>query len=437
MSQIEFALEWLDPMSARGEELRATWARFELNVDDEPITRLLDHSSRSVRSSIYLPLYPLAEWTVANWWYLFYEIETPGRSANNAYFDRHNLRSGASGYAVPSLYIRPVGGLIRLDWRPVRLQHQKIEFLGAGTGFISVEQLRDFLTNLVQAVIQRLEESGVRGTLVQEEWQRILASDEEEKEFCAASAALGLDPYALDEASQERILSVGAVLPASVSQDFFTAADFEMLNEQAQRLLEAIEASRSNEADLASLKKLRKTVGTHPVLAQTPWQQGYEFAKQLRREIGLNGHMLRTLSDIGAALTVRSDELAESVFETPTANSPFDAVVDVNEKSSPGFVISSRGDDALKFAFCRGLFEYLTCVPGEPLLVTRTRSERQKRNRAFAAEFLVPASILRTKLSRDTVGEEEVDYLAADFGVSPHVVIHQLENHRIARFLPA
>ncbi len=113
-----------------------------------------------------------------------------------------------------------------------------------------------------------------------------------------------------------------------------------------------------------------------------------------------------------------------------------DAAVAVNSSLSPGFAFPQRRrEEAVRFAFCRALFEYLTIPEGTPLLVTRARSDRQKRNRAFAAEFLAPADLLREALSGQTVGEEELDDLAVDFGVSASVIRHQVENHELAAAL--
>ena len=41
--------------------------------------------------------------------------------------------------------------------------------------------------------------------------------------------------------------------------------------------------------------------------------------------------------------------------------------------------------------------------------------------------------MLRSDLSGAMIGEDEIDDLAADYGVSAFVVRHQIENHRIAR----
>jgi Zn-dependent peptidase ImmA (M78 family) len=54
-------------------------------------------------------------------------------------------------------------------------------------------------------------------------------------------------------------------------------------------------------------------------------------------------------------------------------------------------------------------------------------------NRAFAAEFLAPHGMLKGDLSGAMIGEDEIDDVALDYGVSTFVVRHQIENHRLAR----
>ena len=65
-------------------------------------------------------------------------------------------------------------------------------------------------------------------------------------------------------------------------------------------------------------------------------------------------------------------------------------------------------------------------------MLTRARSEQQQRNRAFAAEFLAPSATLRNKAPAASVDGEDMDELAREFGVSPFVIAHQIENHGIA-----
>ena len=70
-------------------------------------------------------------------------------------------------------------------------------------------------------------------------------------------------------------------------------------------------------------------------------------------------------------------------------------------------------------------------------LVTKASTERQQRNRAFAAEFLAPSAGLRDRISDQFVDRDQVADLAEEFGVSPYVVEHQIENHRIAELVDA
>lgn len=70
MSRISIEFDWQDPLSAKGRELRATWADLRITIDGKTVTSVLDTKSKTVRSSIYLPLYPLAEWIAGHWWSL-------------------------------------------------------------------------------------------------------------------------------------------------------------------------------------------------------------------------------------------------------------------------------------------------------------------------------------------------------------------------------
>lgn len=436
MSDLKINFEWIDPAGAQGPELRATWARLQLLIDGEPITRPLDNVSKTVRDSVFLPLYPLAEWVATHWWFLLNEIETPGRTTEETYASRHDLRFASEGFAIPSTLIKPLGSMVRLDWSPGEFPHQRIEFVGQGNAHISSEDFANVFSDFISSVTARLTDLGITDTLLQEEWKAILEAASEERKFCEASAALGLDPYSLNEESARTIVRVGDALPKSLIGEFFYAADFACLNEQLGSLLEALKVSRSNTANLEPLKNLREATQTGGKRAGAPWDQGYQVARQLRQQLNLNGRVLRSFDDVSHALRVDADDLREAINPQIDHSNTFDAVVDVNDEGSPGFVISHKRDDALKFAFCRGLFEFLFTKLHEPLLVTKTRSERQKRNRAFASEFLLPADALRERIITEHVGEEVIDDLAAEFGISAYVVVHQLENHRIAKTVP-
>ena len=109
-----------------------------------------------------------------------------------------------------------------------------------------------------------------------------------------------------------------------------------------------------------------------------------------------------------------------------------DAVVTRNEAELPAFAFRRRSEESRRFHFCRALAEVLFS-PGSDTFLTRAHSERQQRNRAFAAEFLAPSEGLRSRVSGSVADSDDIDELATEFGVSSLVIEHQVRNHRIAR----
>src|SRR5438046_1105392 len=98
--------DWLDQPLAADLLERRTWASFRIHASGRAVTRLWDRESLAERTSLYIPLFPIARWVVSNWWALFYE---PSRSENvptaaeflssdqRSWLQRHCLRAAESG----------------------------------------------------------------------------------------------------------------------------------------------------------------------------------------------------------------------------------------------------------------------------------------------------------------------------------------------------
>jgi hypothetical protein len=436
MSEITFEFDWLDPAGARGEELRATWARLSIFVGNEPVTRLLDERSRTVRDSVYVPLYPLAEWFATHWWALRNEVDTPERTSDPSYETRHLLREAREGYALPSLRIQSVGNAIRCAWGAEKLPRHKIQFVSTGVDYVDVVSFEHTVSEFVAAVVTRLSESSVRGTLLEEEWSAINRADEEERAFCNVVGALGLDPYDLAEPQAQEIVEAASRIPNEVHEEFFVVADPRTLAEESKRLSEAIQVCKENTVDLTFAKQLRSQTpslisdGVGP-----PWRQGYEAAKALRKLLSLDGRPIPTDGELADALHLGAGQFEEAIYRLPSrphANAVVDAVVGLNSNGSPGFAIAEARSESIRFHFCRGLFEYLSSRGEGVIAITRAASNRQKRNRAFAAEFLAPSSTLHQQVAGAFLTTDDIEELASEFGVSSYVISHQIQNHRIA-----
>lgn len=429
VAKLAFDFEWIDPEEAKGPELRATWARLRVSVDGQSVTRVVDGASRSVRDSVFLPLYPLAEWLVSHWWSLLYEVETPRRTAEE-YIARHSIHTAREGFALPALSIVPLGNLVRVDWAPAHLSSQRVEFTERGSEYLPTNEFRQVATDFVAAVAGRLREYGVEDTVLQADFEAVVGADDEEEQFCAAAAALGLDPYSIEDTQSEQILGISKRIPQNLIQEFFAVANVGHLEDHANRLVAALDASRTRATHLDELRNVKAKVHHRLDGRAAPWEQGYQLARVLRQHLDLNGTIGSSIQTLGDALGVGSP-----LWMTVGVPDLVDAVVDIDGKGSPGFGVGKKNERADVFTFCRALSEYLTTSENEPLIVTRARSEHQKRSRAFAAEFLVPSELLRQRLQSDLLSDEDVDDLASEFSVSPWVVRHQLENHDLAKIL--
>lgn len=430
---LEIEFDWENPQAAKGPELRATWARLTIMINDRPITQVQDYEVRGVRDSIYVPLYPVAEWLAMHWWPLFHEYENPRRAVQESYARRHNLRFAREGFALPDLEIRPTGPQMCFTWKPLGMPACKVRFLQDGTARLDTDMVYEKFASFIRAVVKRLEAEGLSHTPLEDEWIATETTDYEEREFCESAAALGLDPYSLTDEDRQAIVRAGDMLPEGLRKDFFSSADMSHLSTQLEELIDGRNKIRALPGDLTPLKDLRRDTQKIDALC-TSWEEGYAFARTLRRHLGIEERLIKDIHEFGACLNVHG-KLQEVILSTIGNSRFFEALVDVNDKESPGFLIQRQRKASKNFAFCRGLFEYLTSEAGVPVLISAACSERQQRNRAFAAEFLAPVALLKARLPSETLDEEEVEDLADVFGVASYIIRHQIENHHLARLM--
>lgn len=427
MSDLDFDLEWEDVEGARGKELRATWARFALRLGDITVTEAYDARARSVREHLLIPLYPVAEWIATHWWSLLYEPEAPGRSE---YARRHNLRYCREGFAFPNLAIKPAGEQVNMEWWPLELPAERLRFARTGSDQTSLVMVRDKLAELVSTVIDRLDVQRIGETLLHQEWEAVTSADEEEAAFCIAAARMGFDPYSLGDERRDELVRTNELLPDAWRDEFFAAAAPSRFFEQAQTLLEWRARMADRPVDTTPLIALRNWCPRVDA-RQTPWDEGYTIARKLRAHLGLDGRALPDDESLAGSLGIRGSPV--DFADGPLMASSFDALVDVVDREAPSFLTTKRRPVQSRFAFARALFEYLTALDRATGLVTGSRTERQKRSRAFAAEFLAPSALIRERLAGEQVDPDAIDELAAELGVSGYVVQHQVENHGLGR----
>jgi hypothetical protein len=198
----------------------------------------------------------------------------------------------------------------------------------------------------------------------------------------------------------------------------------------ATALATASESIASDGDSIDALESVRKRAPPYQIGAN-PWETGYRFATELRARLNGSPWKSRSLADLAGHLSM--DQLDHCLLPE-TGGCPFlDALTGANQRHNPEFLLEKKRPDSRQFAFCRAMFEHLTSPPSRFAAVSRLRTNRPQMSRAFAAEFLAPHGMLKKDLSGATIGEDEIDDLAFDYGVSPFVVRHQIENHGLAR----
>lgn len=444
MKQVKLHIEWEDPKGARGDELAATWASFRIMVGDVCVTRLSSlASSNSIRGSVQMPLYPLAEWFTFNWWHLHAEMQGAsdrlGAEGMKSFRKRHNLRAAQEGFSLPDLMMYPVSpSQMKLEWQAGHLQFQEVSFIESGKAYCNTEQVIEELERFITAVVDRLSDRGVEGTVLQKEWESIQSVDPEEREYCLVAAGLGMDPYSIDDSVQDQLIEAADKIGTGVLRDeFFAVADGRSILQQTNELVgifKEIGSVAPNLRGLSDIKdRLNKGIQIHDV---QPWKMGYAFARGLR--VQMNGHgkdVFDSHSDILKALGLPENGV-DGLIVQRDFSIPIHGAVVVNSDDAPVIALNKgEHSDQQKFNFCRGLYEFLISTKDSKRVITYARTETQKESRAFAAELLVPSELLKAEVANPVLYEEDVDKIAYKYGVSSYVIRHQITNHRIAELV--
>lgn len=276
--------------------------------------------------------------------------------------------------------------------------------------------VKDALSSLVEAVVTRLRESRLDRAPLIEEWDAIRRIDDEEAEFCVATARLGLDPLSLSDEQADVVIDVSNELAGRLLEDFLESASSDSIASD----LAWVRSSRGIAQDSQlTTERLPELKPDDPPLQQS-WRLGQQNAVQFR-----------------SALKVDSDEridLAPYVAHLEADHQPrsIDALGAINTRS--GHMLASghhKTDQARRFTEARAVWRF---ARGETeFLVSAARTALQRAERAFAAELLAPASGIRgfiepTAENEGLVGIDDVRAISDHFGVNEWVVEYQIEN---------
>ena len=402
-------------------------ATLSIEARDKVVTAVLDRRNKSYRHHVVVPLYHVAEWLIANWWHLWYEVADTGEQRPE-FESRHNLAFAGDGFVLPNLYVIPASGRMHLRWTRSQPKYARIEFVDESETLVERTQLEQEFRMIIDAVLERIRGVGGHEHAVEslaDAWEAVNALDSDEQEFSRAAALLGIDPYEVSDDVASALIDFWETVDPSIREDALASASEQSLRSVGQWLQGALSILADAESG-GDWPRVREVVSVEAKGA--PWTRGYHLARRARSELSAGEGRFEFDRCGGLALRHRH---VESEPPSPRMHGLVAA-------ETPSVVTAPRREPATRFLRARALGDYLDRLEPSAAILTSLATDRQAQNRAFAAEFLAPAEALRTALdsgldSGNAVEPERVDELAHEFGVAGEVIRRQIENHRIAR----
>jgi DNA replication protein DnaC len=237
-----------------------------------------------------------------------------------------------------------------------------------------------------------------------DEWQNFLGNKP------MVDALLSRVPFEVEDSVAAQIEHLGVVLPEPVVEDFCDAIPLAQLAAGAEAVKAFIDSASASASERGRWREFQN--GLEWRGTGIPWRDGYNEARALRSCLGLTGPIS---PDLNSFLRRELGSFEIRDFAVP---SRIDAISAPTQTGAPWFGYRSHlREENKRFILCRALSDHL--ASGQPSLVTRSGTEHQQRNRAFAAEFLAPAESIKERIGGDRVGEEDIEELARNFSVRP------------------
>lgn len=413
--------EWLPPLDTDSNE-QATLAELAIDVAGLCATEVVDIFAKTVRPSIWVSAFPLAEWFAANWWRLLWEPQSDTYSWRAS----HKVGNSGYGYSWPDLSFSS-------DWQTVlvrsghtsRLDMDAIRYLNQFDRSVSVADFEQGVANFIEGTLARLSVIQKRQSELAELWQEITEErhNPEAAQWRSLEAGMGYDP---DEAPEGLIagLQEQAKRYGASSVQEMAAASKDQAPSHINGLWEAAQESGVT-VQVPSFSDLRRRLKTEGNPGDLPWQRAAQAAQLARETWELD-------IPVATARLVDLFRVSQKQFEEP--GHPAHPGLSAGFRDggpSDSFSISwnSNHPASRRFTLARLVGDHIATPEQELLLPgTRTATHRQKFQRAFAQEFLCPFAVLKEVLGSEMPDNDDITAAAEHFAVSPLTVQSILVN---------
>lgn len=428
----DFRIELAQPLAAAPDEPHG----IRIRADSFVFTKLVRPGDQASDEYLYAPPSALAWWLIEHWWRLRWESVPSGRPSS-AWRLAHELSAIGQGYAWPRLQIWGEGGRVGLACfrdpdtilGPVRFVTTAVLFLSGEKFEAGVDEFLELTSDAGAGSVASWRQLSEHITVLRAERQ-----DPAIAEWRRLEARLGYNP---DEAPDALMEELGAYVTRYGSDGVEEAVQAAPGPSAADTLgRELAAATKQTRCDFHDAVLAAGHVHLDPGMPQ--WKPAEEAAIALRQTMAVSGPM----ND------ARLSELLKTRPEVLEGASPGDS-----RRLAYGLRLSGISDrdtrsdgqpDRVAFATrarCDRRFE-LSRALGDAVFsgddplgpIARTKTARQKFQRAFAQTLLCPFDELMSFLDTDNPSGKAITAAAEHFEVAPRVVQSVLVNkHVIAR----
>jgi hypothetical protein len=410
---VKFLVEWLEDAENAALEERATNADVRIFLADANVTQHLFDGELS--DHITASLYGVAHGLVHDWWSIFGSRDR-----------EFSLRKYRSGYIIPDVNFHFDGAVFEVQARQHTYRNPDVRFWGGFTETMSREEGEAFLSAIIEQVLARLADAGLKSTSVALRWKRVQASrGTEEEAFCEAAGSLALDPYSISDEMTAFIEHAERLFEREPLIEFAAGAK----DVKAPRLIDWVERMRRHKGFQYRLADLKAAAASTAAKAparkgEEAWSVGYRRAREMRATLSCStSHRFRSFRDVA------------SIFGAGKAYSvapPVDGIRALRSERADGIQIhvrdhgrSGEAPAAQLFSIARAIGD-VVCFPETEIAPINDvhNAYRQAAGRAFAAEFLAPIDEITSMLD----DQHDVVTIANEFSVSTTVVERQIEN---------
>jgi len=410
---------------------KATNAELSIAIGNHHVTEVEDFESKTVRRTVRASAGLAAIWLVANWWRLRWEPEPSIQTREDLNWAMsHKMPAIGGGFVWPDLAFTgsdgsEIAAVCKRPNSPVSEELSPIRYLNSFSAFIDVTAFERSISTFVETVLARLHSCGIRSSELHDLWDdlRYEKGDAKASSHRRLEAHLGLDPDEDDPL-------IGSLAKWSKTYGKHALEEISASTDKAhiKAILEEAKAAAQGVRSFGEMPGRNESSALMNLPTDTaPWQQGQAAAYALREKWQLG-------SD-----PVPDETLADRL------NISLSKLVDVKEKApfsfalrggaGLGFVSNRPHSHGRRFDTARLIGDYVGFDLDDSLRpATGAVTNRQKFQRAFAAEFLCPSEMIRErfsgKLEPGRIGDT-VSELSAEYKVSEQLIRHHMENRNV------